>query len=214
MRINSREELLDLADRYDIKRYEDGRIDKIEAYRRGALIHTSQAIYNTSPTGLTRIVDVQGFLFPEIWNSIETPELNWYDRNPLQISQYGSNVAASPAVLSTFWTYTVPAKRKAFAEVLNVSLLQYTASTGPAAEKTSIGAIYFLPSGKDPLLFTVPLVWSEIIEPAIAGTVSEELTGQSITLMEGDTISGQYRSIATDGNVFVQIGAKLTEFDA
>lgn len=215
MRINTRNELFDLADRFNVKRYEDGRIDKIDVFRRDVLIHTSQAVY-TTVNGLTRLTDVKGFLFDEIWNSIETPELNWYDRNPKQISKFANSVVNSPIAIQTGWTYTVPANRKAFAEVMMISALQYVKSTGPALSppNSSIVALYYLPAGLDAGLFTVPLMWAELLEPSAEKTESKDITGQAITLMEGDTISAQYRSNATDGMIFFQMGAKLTEFDA
>lgn len=210
MKINSRDELLRIADRYNVSRYTDGRIDKIDVFKNNKKIHTTQAVYSTT-NNLSRLTDIQGFLFPEIWNSTETPELNWYDRNVSSVLTCSFAADITPVGISNAWTYTVPNNRKAFVEVARVSLLQTVASTGTAPATTSIFMILY-PKGATS--FTESILEAACIAPTAVGFQITEAIGQSLTLDSGEIISCGYINAADDGTCRLKGVAKITEFDA
>ena len=211
MRINVRSDVIENATRYNIRRYSDGRIDKIDAFKGKQLIHTTQAIYSTF-NNLTRLTDVQGYLFDEVWNSAETPELSWYDRNPKNVFPSYSALVTSPVGIYTAWSYTVPKNRKAFLEIARVSLLQQTASTGAAGGNASVFMIIY--PNNPPPTFTESILEVTFEEPTLMGSTDVESAGQTVTLMAGDILVAEVISTCVNGTFYAKAQAKLTEFDA
>ena len=200
MPIRSRDELFQKADQFIIRRYDDGRIDGIDAYRKRRIIHSTQVIYAASG-GLTRIANVNGFLFPEVWNSLETPELNWYDRNPKNVtnSYFAIN---GPGGATSRWSYTVPTRRKAYVESLNLSVRRVTAPTVAAVDQVYI------------MLNSILLAKAFLISPA--GTTIDNdswFSGQNVLLQSGDVLEA-FTHIQSDANSYAMINMKATEFDA
>lgn len=204
-KILTREQLFNVADEFRVSRYDTGLIDKITAYKKGNLIHNSQAIY-TTVNGLTRLSDIQGFLFPEIWNSLETPQLEWYDRNPSPFTRSYLN-ALAPHAITQAWTYTVPNNRKAFIESIDLSLVRMVA--GAAAERAQV-FVQIQPKGATT---QTTLLFREIFDNTI-GAHAEATTGQSLLLFSGDIIQALTFDNNVGGTVQFFVGLKGTEFDA
>lgn len=203
-KILTREQLFNVADEFRVSRYDTGLIDKITAYKKGNLIHTSQAIY-TTVNGLTRLTDIQGFLFPEIWNSLETPQLEWYDRNPLDVNLDYDQILA-PHITTVRWTYTVPTKRKTYIELLTLFLQRETVTTGAHLNEAEI---LFTPlNGTATFLPKAYLITNTV------GDYRQIEIGQSILALAGDQI--QFATQGTDDDGLVRFAGcmKATEFDA
>jgi len=201
LKFRTKQELLDVADRIEIARYNDGRINRIDCFRNNKKIHETQALYSTF-AGLKRLTAVHGLLFDEVWNSTETPELQWFDRNPTPIFRYDANLYGTHAITER-WTYTVPAGRKFFAEFIQIIVLAQTASAGSLAECD----INYQPSGGvDNALF------GAILQMDVIGNKSIE-TGQNILCFEGDVIRALTSNDSLVGVDFF-VSLKGTEFDA
>lgn len=206
MKITSREQLLNIADRYDVARYDDGRINKIDAFLKNRLIHTTQAVYTTN-NGLTRLTDIQGFLFPEVWNSLETPELNWFDRNPLNIAN-GYVAGLAPHANTTRWTYTVPQNRKCYLEFLDCQVTRQAAA-GPVGN-VDASVVYFAAIAP---ATPVNIATSDLFTNGV-GDNSKSALGQSLLLYAGDVLYAQTSDLGTGGQCFYNLSMKGTEFDA
>lgn len=205
VKIKSRNQLLELTDRFDVLRYDDGRIDKINCYRNNTLIHTTQALYTTI-NGAVRLTGANGFLFNEVWNSLETPQLNWYDRKIKNINLNYDSGALAPHGATTRWTYTVPEGRKAFLEMLQLDMIRFDAAT--LTDQAFI-TIWYTPLNSTP---------QAILRLRHADKTAYSKTnlqiGQAITLSNGDLITCQTTDFNSDGTMIFFANAKLTEFDA
>lgn len=213
IKIRSREELLNLATRFNVSRYPDGRINKIEAFQKAKLIHTTQAVYSTV-AGLTRLTDVQGFLFDEIWNSVQTQQLAPIDRNPKRIfltSKAYKGTADMPFA-STDFNYQVPANRKAIVELMwsrVTSSAVATTGTGRAIAKIE----YTLPNIQ--VLTDPPMTYAELVEPSAVNTTHLSEIQNQIMLAENDTLTAYSSSTMNGDGLFTMRNVlKLIEFDA
>lgn len=128
------------------------------------------------------------------------------DRNPLDVVRSYTNVAA--AVLTERWSYTVPANRKATAELMQLMINYGTQVTGTqdrlyitCTPKDGVAAIIFD--------LAVSGEYDSITTTYYAPAVSQFAT--NLTFYEGDTLKGYtVFNHASTGLV----SAKLTEFDA
>jgi len=133
-------------------------------------------------------------------------EIQWFDRNPLNIMlEYRAQLAA-PHVITERWIYTVPPDRIAYAELLGARIMRLTASAA-ALEPTCW--IYYRPSGAgEEIIVGVSLVTN------VVGDQDREFIGHSLLLFEGDRLRAITWDQSPDGNVEFHVRAKLTEFDA
>lgn len=205
-KILSRNELFAVADKFEVFRYEDGRIDKIRAFAKEKKIHEAQAIYKTI-NGLVRLVGATGYLFPEIWNSLEVDEKAWYDRNPSSIFRSYVNPLANHAA-TTRWTYTVPTNRKAYVELAQIYIQKALANT---AFTSARGVLNYVPFGGSNAELMVTYLYTNV-----QGDKDQNAIGQSILLNEGDVITYQTTVTCTAGEAYTILGGflKATEFDA
>lgn len=202
----NREQLLKNANRYRIDRYEDGRIDKIVVFQGKRQIEATQALYKDID-GKKRISEIQGLLFPEIWNSVENEEKAWFDRNPTtKFESYYATFDNHAVIIH--WTYTVPAGRKAIVEVLRAYINKVAANTAFTEAKAMI---YYVPSGGAQDILAAAYLFANTI-----GAQDSYEQGQSLILNAGDSIS--FRTICTctagEARTFMAGYLKATEFDA
>jgi hypothetical protein len=206
-KVKTREELLNIADNYSISRYDDGRINNIEARKGKTLLDKTQALY-ANIAGLTRLNGVNGFLFPEVWNSLETPELNWFDRNPKTIIHTFSTVptgAIAPHAEVGRWIYSVPNNRKFFLETAQCSILRET----EANVQNLTTAILYYSDGSTLTSLLTAMMWNKVI-----GAQTNNQLGQAVLLFEGEHILGKTQDLSTLGTCNYMINIKGTEFDA
>lgn len=205
-KILSREHLFSIADRFEVLRYNDGRIDKIRAFQKNKIIHETQALYKNIE-GLVRLTGANGFLFPEIWNSLEVDEKQWYDRNPLSIVRSYLNPLANSAA-TTRWTYTVPANRKAYVELAQLCIFKAAVNTAFTSARCVLN---YVPFGGSNTELMVCYLYTNVV-----GDTNSNAIGQSMLLGEGDVLTFQTTVICTAGEAYTGLGGflKATEFDA
>lgn len=132
----------------------------------------------------------------------------YYDRSPTSVARFVSDHPGAVVLGGyTAWTYTVPASRKAFVEsasglVLNNSAVNLNAAATIFVD-TLIGATA-------PRLINIALCTGETDRTRFANsnTVAE--------LQAGEQVRANHASAnnAVGSDVFVESGAKITEFDA
>lgn len=131
---------------------------------------------------------------------------NWYDKNPLVISQfYGANGLAPHADVQR-WAYTVPAARRA---MLEFGLAQYIKETVSGAAAWAQSYIRYTPSGG-----SNSVILSAASTSVGVGAGQTIAVGFNSVLLAGDAISGRSQDGMTGGTATIQIAAKATEFDA
>jgi hypothetical protein len=96
-KIASREQLIKEADRFEIVRYDDSRINKIIAYKKNKVVATTQALYKPI-AGVNSITGVDGLLFPEVWNGYLNESTRNVLANPLLNILTSQNAAAASLV--------------------------------------------------------------------------------------------------------------------
>lgn len=152
------------------------------------------------------------WLFPYVFPvfianpSGNTPIINWYDRNSKTTIMNYSGQNIPPHAAATRWVYTVPAKRKAFVELVELKIMRWTAASAAA---WAFAALHYIPSGG----VDSPLFDAWLMDTAVG--VRENITvGQSMLMFEGDQIYATTGDVSPDGSIFYFITAKITEFDA
>ena len=146
MRIRSRDELFQKADQFIIRRYDDGRIDGIDAYLKRRIIHSTQAVYETKE-GHKYVANVIGFLFPEVWDSqariaIETvPERS--QLAGVNINKIGSTYigAGGGAVLIT---YVVPSDKTLYVTQISIARLTTVGNIMGFLRDSVLGGVIYL----------------------------------------------------------------------
>jgi len=136
-------------------------------------------------------------------SAVARPE--WYDRNPIhRLYGYSGNLA--PHSVTTRWTYTVPAGKKAFLELAAVHHIKTAAATTVV---NSYSSILITPSGGS----LTELIAAQIYTNAV-GDKDRAETGHAAVLLAGDIIQFNTYNGDTGGTVWHRGVAKITEFDA
>lgn len=146
MRIRSREELFQKADQFIIRRYDDGRIDAVDAYQKRRIIHTTQVVYETR-SGRPYIANVIGFLFPEVWDSREQILIETVpERSQLagaNINKLGSAYIAGNGG-DEITSYAVPTDKTLYVTQISVVRLQTTGNIVGVLKDSVLGGVLYL----------------------------------------------------------------------
>lgn len=145
---------------------------------------------------------------PQI-TSPATSRAAWYDRNPVSTNNYvGANPAAAARALTTDWTYTVSAGKKALAEILN-SLAINKSTT--ALNEEAAAPITFTPSGG-----SETTLFQAYILTGMTSVSDKVVLSPQMTMQAGDALKGKTKSDNTNAgtNVTVATGCKVTEYSA
>jgi len=135
---------------------------------------------------------------------ISRPE--WFDRNPVHRYNYYFGLSQSPHSDTNRFTYTVPAGKKAFIELLTVFLIRDGA---PTTAGWSRATLYLQPSGGTLQRCLIASIYS-----ASLGASDHAELGQNCLLYPGDVVTGETGDGSTGGSVTYVVAAKITEFDA
>ena len=131
---------------------------------------------------------------------------NWYDRNPLTVVKtFGTPLGGiAPHAVTERWVYTVPTGRKAYVESASVISMR-DAAAAPAGAVTDYIVYNTAPSTQLALI--------QYLNNTVGHSMSMGI-GQSVTMLEGDTLKGYTTDASTGGTCTHFINAKLTEFAA
>ena len=132
--------------------------------------------------------------------------LEWWDRTPLTIA-HGTNIGvAGGTAITTMYSYTVPANRKAHITGLGAAVNVQVAATNnnPAQAWHEV-----IPLGG---ATAYPVQATTANTQNLAAAMNSMSAGP--TLLAGDQISGQYVNTATGGTVNMSLFLLGTEFDA
>jgi len=135
---------------------------------------------------------------------IARPE--WFDRNPVHRFQYYFNNIVAPHADTDRWTYSVPAGKKAFMELLTCALIRDAAATTAGWARATI---YIQPSGGT----MQRALWASLYS-ITQGDKDHAEIGSGPLLYAGDAVKGQTGDGSTGGSVTYLVTAKITEFDA
>ena len=145
-------------------------------------------------------------LITEITEIKKVRGLHWYDRNPIGVvKRYEAN--AVPHGLTTRWTYTVPANKKAFVETLCCNLTRVTVAT-------AVGIVEAYISWAETAIATSYSMLKGVLFTNVIGDKDRASIGHGFILLEGHTIRGVTADASTDGTVNFHLATKITEFDA
>ena len=133
----------------------------------------------------------------------------YYDRNPLAVAN-SSNISAGAGAraLTTDWTYTVPAGKKAFIEFIRAGVI----NNSTIAIDASIGALVdYTPSGGSAHRLTVATGAT-----GVSSYESERTSGASGVMLAGDALKGKTVSnnSAAGTSIDLNTAMKATEYDA
>ena len=141
--------------------------------------------------------------YKEIFDGVESSRnrgVNWYDRNPTSISKTFTNTGVAPHVITSRWTYTVPAGRKCQIEFVQIELVRKTVA---APVNTAFG--YVTIAGASFL--------RAVMESNTIGERSNTVAGVGVILEAGDVIAGLTFDSSTGGTITYTLTLKGTEFD-
>lgn len=130
----------------------------------------------------------------------------WYDRNATNQNQGAIVTAAAPHTNTIRWTYTVPSARKAFVEILTVTMVRNGAAAPLGFYENFITYTPNAGVAKIPLI-----VWMRTNN--VGDRVSQAI-GQGMTLYAGDVINASDDDASTGGSVDYHSSIKAAEFDA
>jgi len=130
----------------------------------------------------------------------------WYDRNPVRLFQYYKGDGVAPHSSTLRWTYTVPAGKKAWVELLVNRVKRSGAATTPDAV---LSQIYLTPYGGS--ISTLLYVFFNSNTLGAGDTI---IVPASMMLGAGDVLSAYTQDASTGGLVDYLVSAKITEFDA
>ncbi len=124
------------------------------------------------------------------------------DRNPLTINQlYSATVA--PHGVTTRWTYTVPASRKAQMESVLARILRITAAAPVAYADADVAVGNVLSY----------IAIADLMTNNVGDRISVNL-GAAAFLQAGEFVVGRTQDASTGGTISYVASLKATEFDA
>jgi len=130
----------------------------------------------------------------------------WYDRNPIQRSNFYVAGTVAPHTSTQRWSYTCPSGKKAMVEVLMANVMRDSAATTVGVAESGV---FLSPGGSG----SVIIVSAEILENTV-GARNYFSLGVSLTLLATDVISGSTFDASTGGTCRYQLSYKIIEYDA
>ena len=130
----------------------------------------------------------------------------YYDRNAVTSSQYGSPTAAGGDGPTTSFTTTVAAGKKLLVEYSEVSLLRSTVATVNTRNEAYVR-----------VLTNTSVINLARVDGALANTLNvftQDKSAGAVTLYAAESINGIFRNTDTGGTVEVFLSYKGTMFDA
>ena len=141
--------------------------------------------------------------------AVNSARADYFDRNPTKVSKTGlSAPGAAAEALTTRGTYTVPAGKKAYLELI---FIRSRESANVALDGAVIGTFQVTPSGG-----SLNTLLSSILEIGEKGVSKENSLGFSAVLSAGDLaeLTTQVVNAAAGTNVSIRVSMFGTEFDA
>lgn len=136
----------------------------------------------------------------------EKARLQWYDRNPTDISQAAVFLGVAPHLQVNRWLYTVPLGRKCFVEFLDLKISRATAAGAAGTPRC-----YFILNGALASAAFLSYCW---ILTNTVGEKDDVAIGQAMLLFEGETLEFDTIDDSTGGTCNYIGNLKATEFDA
>ena len=130
----------------------------------------------------------------------------WYDRNPLMVSQLASLFQVAPFGVVTFWTYTVPANRKCVIESTQATIWRDTAAGVPLDRWAGVSFV-------DASLNQTWIPWAVSYSNVPDNRVDLFGALQAVAL-EGCVVRGSMNDQSTAGTASCITAMKGTEYDA
>jgi len=129
----------------------------------------------------------------------------YYDRNATTgvFSYDAANIA--PHSLTTRWTTTVAAGKKAFVESGTARLIRYTAATLAGQANVQIQVT----SGATQIDLFNCFLYSNTVNTLVTGSVPTQ-----VTLYAGETLAATTADASTGGTTYIGMFGKTTTFDA
>jgi hypothetical protein len=135
-----------------------------------------------------------------------TSRASYYDRNPLEIQQTFAFTGFAPHAITTRWTYTVPAARKALVDAVSGSL-----AVDAVATTRVIVQLYI---DLDPAGTNTSIVAMQEENQNTVGIIARAFLAPQMLLTAGRIISMQTADNSTGGTIRYQGAMHATEFDA
>ena len=128
------------------------------------------------------------------------------DRNAINKTQYANNAGIAPHGVTTRWTYTVPANKKATWRSGRAYNVRRTAAA-PVGEFYS--SLQYTPSGGS---VTVPVVAISSDNTLLVYRNDEQFP--QVDMLSGDALAGVDSDASTGGTADFVVGAIIFEYDA
>lgn len=132
--------------------------------------------------------------------SYSRPE--WYDRNPLSISNTYTALGVAPAGVTTRWTYLVPANRKFFCTSLQSSVLRNSAGAANANVQAWV----------DEVLGANIFAEAHIITN-VAGDRADQQRSHTALILEANSLRGRTFDQSTGGSIDYSLSILGIEYD-
>ena len=129
-----------------------------------------------------------------------------FDRNPVQTVKSYASFSLAPAALTSRWSYTVPAGKRAVMTSGNIFVQRNTVATSVGQNQYEI---YVAPVGVGATAFMQFYDSDNTLNRSLTLVIS-----QGPLLNATDVVAAQTRDTSTGGSNNVSISATFTEFDA